>query len=128
MKILNLHWVKCENDLWCDFLNLDLDHEHFKDLKGVYIIWSNNKVIRLGSGVIKDRIKDHRGNPNILTHSNLMVTWAKVNSNQMEGVEKYLADTCQPVIGERFPDREPIEVNLPEVIEDECLDDWLTDF
>jgi len=31
----------------------------------------------------------------------------------MEGVEKYLADTLSPVVGERFPDRTPIKVNLP---------------
>lgn len=31
----------------------------------------------------------------------------------MEGVEKYLANTLNPVVGERFPERTPIEVNLP---------------
>jgi hypothetical protein len=31
----------------------------------------------------------------------------------MEGVEKYLADELDPNVGERFPDRTPISVNLP---------------
>jgi len=37
----------------------------------------------------------------------------KVNESQMEGVEKFLADVYKPVIGDLFPDRTPIRVNLP---------------
>jgi len=113
MSNLSIDWMKCQNDVWCGFANLNLNHEHFNNLKGVYIFWSNNTVVRLGSGIIKDRISDHRTNANITKYSDLKVTWAKVNANQMEGVVKYLADTLNPVIGERFPDRTPIEVNLP---------------
>ncbi len=82
-------------------------------MKGVYIIWSNDTVVRLGSGIIKDRIRDHRTNTQITKYPDLKVTWAKVNANQMEGVEKYLAETLNPKIGDRFPDRTPIKVNLP---------------
>lgn len=113
MSILEIQWNKCQNDIWCSFKNVNLDHELFNGLKGVYIIWSNDKVIRLGSGIIKDRITDHRTNTEIAQYPDLKVTWAKVNANQMEGVEKYLADIINPVIGERFPDRTPIKVNLP---------------
>jgi hypothetical protein len=31
----------------------------------------------------------------------------------MGGVEKYLSDFYKPAIGERFPERTPIKVNLP---------------
>jgi len=113
MNTLDVQWIKCQNDVSCSFKNLNLDHEHFNDLKGVYIIWSNDKTIRLGSGKIKDRITDHRTNTEITEYPDLKVTWAKVNENQMEGVEKYLADTLNPIIGDRFPDRTPIKVNLP---------------
>lgn len=113
MSTISLNWVKCQNDVWCSFKNLNLDHEHFNDLKGVYIIWSNDIVVRLGCGIIKDRISDHRTNTEITNYPDLKVTWAKVNANQMEGVEKYLADTLNPKIGDRFPDRTPIKVNLP---------------
>lgn len=99
---MNLDWIKCQNEEWCDFLNIKLSHEHFNDLNGVYIIWSNEVVVRLGSGEIKDRIADHRDNEEITEYPNLKVTWAKVNANQMEGVEKYLANTLNPVVGERF--------------------------
>lgn len=117
MANLELFWVKCNpNSVWCDFLKLNIDHEHFKELKGVYLIFTKEGVvIRVGSGVIKDRLKDHRDNEEILAYPNLLVTWAKVNANQMEGVEKFLADTYNPKIGKRFPDRTPIEVNLPNI-------------
>lgn len=110
---MDLKWIKCTNDVWCDLQNLNLSSEHFNDLKGVYIIWSGEKVIRLGSGIIKDRLKEHRDNPEINKHPNLKVTWAQVNGNQMEGVEKFLSDKLSPMVGDRFPSRIPIEVNFP---------------
>lgn len=113
MAMLEVEWIKCESGSWCDFARVNLSHEHFNDLKGVYIIWNDEGVVRVGSGVIRDRIASHRENADITVYRNLKVTWAQVNANQMEGVEKYLADQCKPKVGERFPDRKPIEVNLP---------------
>ena len=113
---MKVEWNKCKGDKendWCSLLTVNLDHEHFNDLKGVYIIWSGKQVVRVGSGVIRDRLKEHRDNPEIKKFKDLQVTWAPVNANQMEGVEKYLADELNPAIGERFPDRTPIEVNFP---------------
>ena len=47
-------------------------------------------------------------------YKSLLVTFSKVNGNQMRGVEKYLGNILNPEIGERFPDEvEEIEVNLP---------------
>lgn len=113
-KKLTLTWGTCgDDDHWCDFLKLNLAADLFKDLKGVYIIWIGKQVVRLGSGIIKDRIATHRKDKAITAYKNLRVTWAKVNANQMEGVEKYLADTLKPAIGDAFPDRTPIPVNLP---------------
>ena len=114
-KELTLTWGTCNEDgHWCDLLRLNLTNDLFKDLKGVYIIWSDEQVVRLGSGIIKDRIAAHRKNKDITAYNkNLKVTWAKVNTNQMEGVEKYLADTLKPAIGDAFPGRTPILVNLP---------------
>lgn len=106
-------WMKYQSGEWCRLTSLNLNDDHFNDLRGVYIIWSGTKVVRLGSGIIKDRLEYHRNNKEILAYPNLLVTWAKVNANQMEGVEKFLADTFNPAIGERFPDRTPIVVNLP---------------
>lgn len=110
---MNLNWIKCQNGIWCDFLKVNLEHKHFNDLKGVYIIWSNKTTVRLGSGEIKERIAEHRNNVEITKYSNLKITWVQIHANQMEGVEKYLAEILDPIVGERFPDRTPIEVNLP---------------
>jgi len=116
MSSLKLTWKKCGDDgHWCDFLKLDITKDHFKDLKGVYVIWNDeDNAVRVGSGIIKDRIADHRKDKEITAYKNLKVTWAEVNGNQMEGVEKYLADELEPVVGERFPKRTPISVNLPD--------------
>ncbi len=110
---MNVEWIKCASNNWCSFNNLNIDHEHFNNLSGVYIIWSDRTTIRVGSGVIKDRIGAHRNDDEITKYQNLRVTWAAVNRNQMEGVEKYLADVLSPAVGERFPNRTSIEVNLP---------------
>lgn len=111
---MEVYWGRCGDDShWCSFKNLNLESDVFNDKKGVYIIWSDKTVVRVGSGIIKNRIADHRDNSEINQYPNLKVTWAKVNANQMEGVEKYLSDVLSPVIGERFPDRTRIEVNLP---------------
>lgn len=115
MSNLTVHWGICGDEShWCDFKTVNLNHDHFNDLKGVYIIWNNvDGVVRVGSGKIKDRIADHRNDEVITAFGNLKVTWAGVNANQMQGVEKYLADELNPLEGERFPDRTPIIVNLP---------------
>jgi len=110
---MQVSWNKCVGDIWCDIINLNLDHKHFDNLKGVYIIWSGENVIRLGSGIIKNRLKEHRENNNINKYPNLKVTWAQINANQMEGVEAYLAEKLNPVVGERFPDCPHIVVNFP---------------
>ena len=111
---MNVNWGTCGDDNhWCDFDRLTLNSDGFKDKKGVYIIWSGKTVIRLGSGIIKDRIAAHREDAEINKYENMKVTWAKVNANQMEGVEKYLSELLEPLVGDRFPDRTPIEVNLP---------------
>lgn len=115
MSELKVNWGKCEdNGDWCDFKRLNLSHELFEDLKGVYVIWSaGDDVIRVGSGDIKDRVAAHRKDNDITEYPNLLVTWAKVPEDKMEGVEKYLADKYEPKVGERFPKRTPIPVNLP---------------
>lgn len=113
---MNLTWIKCSNNSWCPFLILDLRAEYFNtSRKGVYIIWqpSTGRVIRVGQGVIKDRIAEHRENNKITQYSNLSVTWAEVSSVYMDGVENYLATQLKPLIGDRFPEVSPIQVNIP---------------
>lgn len=93
---------------------MNLAHETFDDLNGVYVIWNSEsgRVVRLGSGVIRDRLSKHRVDKVISKYKSLSVSWAKVHALQMEGVEAYLSDEYEPLIGERFPDRTRIKVNL----------------
>lgn len=112
---MNLTWIKCSNN-WCSFLSLNLQAEYFNILReGVYIIWqpSTGRVIRVGQGDIKDRITKHRENEEITQYNNLFVTWAEVSSFYMDGVENYLATQLNPLVGDRFPNVSPIEVNIP---------------
>lgn len=116
---LALDWVECGNNQWCSFMDVDLAADRFKELSGVYVIFymeeSRRVTVRLGQGKIADRITDHRNNEEILRYNDddLLVTWAEAPAEQLDGIEKYLADALKPLVGERFPDRVPIPVNLP---------------
>lgn len=114
---LEVTWIKCQGGDWCEFAAVNLDHEHLNGVEGVYIIWQESgSIIRLGQGVIKDRLADHRQNNEIVSYGKmkkLRVTWTQVDKKNRDGVEKYLADTLNPLVGDRFPNRTPIEVNLP---------------
>jgi hypothetical protein len=86
---------------------------------GVYIIWHEGnpgRVVRIGQGKIADRLAAHRKDKTVLNYKKngtLRVTWATVPSNQIDGIEKYLADTWPPLIGDAFPDVAPLAVNSP---------------
>lgn len=113
---MNLIWGTCgDNGSWCGFLTVNLAHPHFDNKEGVYIIWQGKgAIIRVGQGVIRDRLSEHRKDTTISAYNNLFVTWASVPSQYRDGVERYLANRLNPVVGERFPKvTAPSEVNLP---------------
>jgi len=110
---MKLKWMKCKDGDWYSLLSIDLDHNHFNDLNGVYIIWSGDQVVTLGSGIIKNRLKEHRENPEITKFKNLKVTCACVHENHMKGVEKYLLDSLNPLFCEYFNTCLPIPVIFP---------------
>jgi len=115
---LTLEWIKCQGDQWCGLQTVNLDHSHFDGFEGVYIIWHGGMspwTVYVGQGVIGDRLSDHREDPDILKFANfgLYVTWARVAARQRDGVERYLSEQLRPKAGSRFPDVDPIQVNLP---------------
>jgi hypothetical protein len=115
---MNVEWIKCDGDNWCELNSVNLQHDHFEGMEGVYIIWyigNPSKTVRVGQGVIRDRISAHRDDNQIQAYSNLglFVTWASIPAKFRDGVEAYLAASLDPLVGERFPNRAPIEVNLP---------------
>jgi hypothetical protein len=116
---IQVQWVKCGNgDNWCPLETLNLDS--VGDTAGVYIIWHAGnpaRVVRVGQGnPIKDRLSAHRKDQQILAYRKsgiLLVTWAYVPLNQRDGVEKYLSETWNPLVGDAFPNAFPIAVNSP---------------
>lgn len=117
MKSVN--WIKNNNNNdWFDFLRLNLDAPYFMNQRGVYVIWyttpSVAKVIRVGSGNIAERLKDHRSNPEITKFSSfgqLKVSWLTIDNinifeGEIIGIEKYLARVYSPLVGDRYPDQD----------------------
>ena len=97
---------------------INLNHSHFDGLEGIYIIWHGQPdphVVYVGQGVIRGRLSTHRQDPSILAFRDrgLFVTWAKVDSGVMDGVERYLAEQWKPKVGGHFPNVTPIAVNSP---------------
>ena len=115
---MQLNWTKCQGNVWCKLNSVNLEHEHFNNMQGVYIIWHGGTKpwpVYIGQGNIKDRIAEHRKNPEIQQYANLdlYVTWATVHENHRNGVEAYLADAWKPKVGKLHPSASPIAVNSP---------------
>jgi len=115
---MQLNWTKCQSDVWCKLDSVNLEHEHFENRYGVYIIWhggSESAVVYVGQGNIKDRLAEHRRDQEIQKYASLglYVTWATVGAEHRNGVEKYLADIWHPKVGATHPTAEHIVVNAP---------------
>lgn len=110
-------WRSCANGENCSLNNVDLTHIAF-DPSGCYVIWhggSEPKVVYVGQGQLRERLTSHRSNTYIQAYAalGLYVTWATVNEPARDGVEAYLADRFQPLVGDRHPDVPHIVVNGP---------------
>ena len=116
--MLTLDWKKYTNGKWCRLLDLDLAHSHFDNLKGVYAIWHMGlqpKWVRIGQGEIRDRLGKHREDSEIISFRahGLFVTWAPVDADFRDGIERFLGEKLNPLVGSKFPDVYPIPVNIP---------------
>ena len=112
---MQLNWVKLTTGDWCPFETVDLSNV---TTFGVYVIWYKGqpgRVVYVGQGDVADRLTTHRKDREILAYKNcgLLVTWATVSASQRDGVERYLADSWPPLVGDRHPDVMPIAVNSP---------------
>ena len=115
---MQISWNKCQNDNWCSLNTVDLNHSHFDGMEGVYVIWylgNPGATVRIGQGVIRDRLQSHRQGNEIQAFSSLglFVTWASLQLQYRDGVEAYLGEKLKPIVGDRFPNAAPIAVNLP---------------
>jgi hypothetical protein len=121
---LQVSWRRCGDDAhWCNFLNLDLDGDSLS-IGGVYVIWSESangerkRAVYVGQGKpVAECLARHRREATITRHQRdgrmLRVTWAKVGKDQRGGVEQFLADTLDPLEGDRWSDDDPLRVILP---------------
>lgn len=115
--MVQVTWIKSKSNTWLDFQDFNLPSAGADE--GVYIIWhmgNPGRVVRLGQGVIIQRLGAHRNDARITQyakHGALKVTWASVAARLRDGVERYLADNWHPLVGDAFPDATPIAVNSP---------------
>lgn len=119
--MLTLRWTQAPGPTW---YRLEGTNFGSLDVGGVYVIYAGGTIatvplcVDVGQGDIADRLYNHQRDPNILsyrTRGTLRVTWAAVPVLYRDGVERYLAETLQPLAGRRYPDVVPIPVNLPAV-------------
>lgn len=117
---LTLYWNSCVGNIWCPLGTVNLEHHHFDDLYGVYIIWHwdnqqrlyIHKVGQAKDSEIRTRLEEHRRYfEDPYSGYALYVTWAEVAISNIDGVETYLGNRLKP--DDRYPDVLPITVNLP---------------
>jgi len=116
---LNLNWTKCQGDVWASLININLTHPNLDNIEGVYIIWHggrNPRVVRVGQGIVRDSLNLHRKKKAILQYKNsgpLYVTWATVDAQYRDGVERYLTESLEPLVDDHALTAPRIEVNFP---------------
>ena len=143
METMTVLWQKRNEylfwDQWCQ-LNSDLLNDQRLEISlgrdfygrsisigitGVYIIWAgvgNRTILKVGSGIIKDRLRAHLNNPKVQAYKyrGLYATWATFlfvdrSLDRQRGVERFLGVWLNPKLTERLPNNvDPIWVNLPE--------------
>jgi hypothetical protein len=114
-----VQWEKCRTGGWCHLSELDLAHNHFDDMEGVYLIWyeaENPVCLRVGQGFIRDCLVQELYDQDIQAQrqrQELFVTWARVGPRFCDSVAKYIIEALEPKLECTCPDTKPIEVNLP---------------
>lgn len=118
MSQMPLKWNRCQGDAWCQFRKVDLNHSHFTNMNGVYIIWHGGTApatVYVGKGRIAQRIGEHRNDNRFSAFDSLglFVTWAQVPAGNQDGVERYLHSVLNPRLSSVNTSAYPIQVNLP---------------
>ena len=117
---MKVAWVKCTGSVWCQLSTVNMASISGK---GVYLIWhvpgdgDRNPALYVGQGDIQERVSYHKTNPELdpwRPEGAIYVTWTMLpNKADRNGVERYLADRFNPLVGSHHPDVLPIEVNVP---------------
>ena len=111
---MSLKWAKYKKQGWCKLNNLNLDQVR---TSGVFIIWKpqdKNGVIRIGQGHVATELQALRNQSSVVRFgSDLLVTWASVQKQYRDGVERYLYEQYSPASVERVNNARLVYVNLP---------------
>jgi hypothetical protein len=100
---MTLNWNRCQGEIWCSFMGLNLNHPAVYHAQGVYIIWQNAQTIKVGYGSIREGIMNDRLNGSINIYTGAMVTWAAVfPPSSAQFVRNYFVSGLHPVI-ENYP-------------------------
>ena len=116
---MSLSWIKCQGDVWCQLNSVNLQHEHFNNRGGIYVIWhggENAATVYVGqTGDFRNRFSEHRNDARIRSYGSLglYVTWASVIPGSLDGVERYVGERLRPKVVTKLPNVQPIEVQLP---------------
>lgn len=111
-------WIQLPDENWADFTEEGLQpFEEDREKKCVYLIWSvnENRMIYVGSGDV-ERLWDHLKENEITDYKGVKFTYALIkNKDDYQGAENYLAQVYGPLVGERYPQDNFKEVNLPNI-------------
>jgi hypothetical protein len=116
-QMVRVNWVKPRDGGWFSLRRLKL--ETVVRLGGCYVIWEAGQpstAVRVGQGIIPNRLGEHRRDRLIMEYGpsdSLYVTWTILPENLWDGVEVFLAQYYEPLVGVRYPEASPIRVNLP---------------
>jgi hypothetical protein len=132
LEMLTLNWITHDmQGALLRFYDVDLTTVR---ADGVYVIYSPvdafsaanafalknmfgaPKTVYVGQGVVADRLQQHRSNQTMRSmnsQNTLVVAFAPVAASLRDGVERYLANRLQPMLGDVHPNAAPVAVNLP---------------
>ncbi len=113
-----IEWETCKRGTWCNLSELDLGHEHFDDMEGVYFIWQgeeNPVALRVSHGLIRECLAREQNDKDVLGNlkDEIYVTWGKVDRKFCGGIVRYIENILQPALESSSPDVESIEANIP---------------
>ena len=113
-----LKWIKCQGEVWCPFHTVNLNHEHFNGLEGVYVIWHGGPkahTVIVGQGNIRESFIAYRSDPRVQNFASFGIfgTWASVPRESRDGIQTYLTTRLTPLVTDKPSSGVPIEVNLP---------------
>ena len=120
---LTLNWQHLDDKN--EYLRLKdvlLDTPYFDCLSGVYIIWCQDvarPTVYAGQAqdLIRDRLYARRNDLQIREHAaihTLYVAFAEAATDDIDGIERFLHDSLNPLVRDRAPNSDSIPVNLPD--------------